>query len=584
MSSISGIFNLDGSASLADPTSVHRETGCVITADARIDYQNEVLSKLGLDNNVLSDAEIILQAYLRWGENCLDHLLGDFAFAIWDPREQKIFCARDHFGMRPFYYHHAPTRQFLFASSPRAILANEQVPHKINAGRVADFLVPQLEWIDYTSTFFKGVSRLPPGHKLTITPSRLDLLEYYEPIPGPELGNLSDEEYGEGFLDVFSQAIASRLRTPAGAAGSMMSGGIDSGSVVAIAKELQSPLPTFSAVRVPGTDCNESRAIHAAASMPGISPDLILADRLPRMHERLVSGNEEPFDGEFMILKSIYLAARDRGVSVVLDGAAGDIVFNEASFVARLIRRGQLSKALAEIRGENQFWGGGLLGSLLLRHARAALAPRWLKSILRSPLDRRRVSGFVSESLISHELATRVGIHDRFARMRQTSRPSNRESFDVERANLVRHNITAGRERYARLASACGVEACDPYLDKPVFEFCSRLPPHLLQHNGWPKYLLRSLMADRLPDEVVWNRAKPHLGWYFNDRVTREAIRRGELELDSLQKALAGYVDPGKLGAAWRSATTGGDAALLHSAFILATWLSENAQRPVVPR
>ena len=81
MSSISGIFNLDGSASLADPTSVHRETGCVITADARIDYQNEVLSKLGLDNNVLSDAEIILQAYLRWGEDCLDHLLGDFASA-----------------------------------------------------------------------------------------------------------------------------------------------------------------------------------------------------------------------------------------------------------------------------------------------------------------------------------------------------------------------------------------------------------------------------------------------------------------------------------------------------------------------
>ena len=99
-----------------------------------------------------------------------------------------LFCARDHFGMRPLYYHHQQGRHFLFASDARAILVLPQVPYRINEGRVADFLVPELEWIDYTSTFFEGVYRLPPGHKAIVTPSGLDVAEYWHPQPGPELG------------------------------------------------------------------------------------------------------------------------------------------------------------------------------------------------------------------------------------------------------------------------------------------------------------------------------------------------------------------------------------------------------------
>jgi asparagine synthase (glutamine-hydrolysing) len=95
-----------------------------------------------------------------------------------------MFCARDHFGMRPFYYHHAANKRFLFASDPRSILVLPQVPYAINQGRVADFLVPELEWIDYTSTFFEEVYRLPPGHRATVTPGKLEIEEYWRPQPG----------------------------------------------------------------------------------------------------------------------------------------------------------------------------------------------------------------------------------------------------------------------------------------------------------------------------------------------------------------------------------------------------------------
>ena len=103
---------------LHDPAS-----GCAITADVRLDNRAELLACLRLSDRSsgLSDAGVVLAAYLAWGDACVERFLGDFCFAIWDPRQQRLWCARDHFGLRPFYYHHAPGRFLAFASEPRAI-------------------------------------------------------------------------------------------------------------------------------------------------------------------------------------------------------------------------------------------------------------------------------------------------------------------------------------------------------------------------------------------------------------------------------------------------------------------------------
>jgi len=261
---------------------VHTETGCVITADVRLDNREELLAALELSERraTTGDAELILRAYLEWSEGCVDRLLGDFAFAIWDPRRRMLLCARDHLGMRPLYYHHVQGQHFLFASDARAILVLPQVPYQVNQGRIADFLVPQLEWIDYTSTFFEGVCRLPPAHKLTVTSAGVDVVEYWKPLPQTDLAPQSDEGYANGFLEVFNHAVEARLRAPANTVGSMLSGGMDSGSVVAIAREILSarddgPLTTYSAARRDVADCEESRAINSAISVTSISPNLI---------------------------------------------------------------------------------------------------------------------------------------------------------------------------------------------------------------------------------------------------------------------------------------------------------------------
>ena len=567
----------------------HDETGCVITADVRLDNRVELLGTLGLSERCesIGDAELILRAYLEWDAACVDRLLGDFAFAIQDPRRQTLFCARDHFGVRPFYFHHSPRQRFVFASDARAILVLPQVPYQVDEGRVADYLVPELEWIDYTSTFYEGVFRLPPGNKVTVTASGLNIVEYWRPVPRPDPGPMSDDDYAQGFLEVFSKAVEARLRVPDGRVGSMLSGGMDSGSVVAIGKEIfsarnEAPLPTFSGVRYKDTDCSESRRIYAALDMPSISPTLVHPDALLDQYEALITDIEEPFDGEFTILKAIYLAAHQQGQRVVLDGGAGDVVLGDGTYIVRLIRQGQLKLAMAEIAGVNKFWGGGPLVSDLLRYGRAAVVPEFVKKRIRPSLQRRRAASFVNETMICRDYATRVNIAGRYERMREIFPGNWTPDYATERSNAILPNVTGGRERYARLAAGMATESRDPFLDKRVIDFCSRLPGRARLRNGWPKMILRELMADRLPDKVRWARGKPHIGWLFNAAVTRQAIERGSLDLNTLQDGLRGYVDAEALTKAWREFNDSVDTQHLHSAHMLLIWLRETVNRPVV--
>ena len=566
----------------------HHATGCVITADVRLDNREVLLESLDLKNqrDMIGDAELIIEAYLQWGDECAQRLLGDFAYALWDPRHQMLFCARDHFGLRPLYYHHSPGRFLVFASEPRSILVLPKVPHQLNEGRIADFLVPELEWIDYTSTFFEGVYRLPPGHRLSATRTKLDVSEYWKPVPGPELGSMSDEDYAQGFLEVFTEAVTARIKAPAGQWGAMLSGGMDSGSVVAVAKEIHKlrgdgPLHTFSVARPADADCAESRAIRAALSTSFICPTVILPETLNQMLPSLTSGHEEPFDGELAILKSIYISAHEQARKVVLDGGAGDVVLGTGTYVLRLIRQGQFLRAWAEILCENRFWDGPPLMADLAGYARAALVPQLVKRGMRRQLDSAKTRACLKKSLISPEFANNVRIAERFMRLRNTFPNDWTPDFAVERCNAIRPNMTAGRERYGRVAAASGIEACDPFLDKRVVDYCSQLPGHVRMKNGWPKMILRELMANRIPDEVRWSRGKPHLGLFIHSSILQEVARRGSIQLEDLHAKLQGYVNPAAMENQWRKFLHGGPAAPIYSAYILGSWLSENVKRPI---
>ncbi len=575
---------------------VHNESGCVITADVRLDNRNDLLHsfKLNERRDSIGDAELILRAYLEWGDDGVDRLLGDFAFAIWDPRHQKVFCARDQFGIRPLYYHYLQGQHFVFASDTRAILVLPQVPYQINEGRVADYLVPELEWFDYTSTFYEGVFRLPPGHKAIATVSGLDVVEYYRPQPGPELGRMTDDDYRQGFVEVFTKAVDARLRAPPGTVGSMLSGGMDSGSVVVFAKDIlhsrgEGPLPTYSAVQRrdpenPGElDCAESQAIYAALSMPQISPTLVHPDSLEHAFESLTSNLDEPFDGVFAILKAIFLAAQDRGTRVMLDGAGGDVILNEGSYIPRLIRQGKLKLAISEIIAEHQFWGEGSPVPSLIRYAGAVMIPESIKKLARGTRHRRKVERYLKSSLISPDFAQSVGVKRRFKTMQKIFPSGRTADYAEEFCNKSWPNMTAGRERYQRIAASTGTEARDPFMDRRVIDYCSRLPGRFRLRDGWPKMILREISADTLPKEVLWTKRKPHLGWMFYEHVARQAEIRGQLDSSVLQTSLEGYVDSVALSRAWEKFRDGDDSGTIPHIQFLSLWLRQAAQRPVVP-
>ena len=249
----------------------HSETGCVITADVRLDNRADLIASLGLRERAAAtgDAEIILLSYLTWGERCVERFLGDFAFAIWDPRKQQCLCARDQFGMRPFYYDLGRRQDFAFASEARAIVALPGRSYALNEERIADFLVNELEGHDTSSTFFQDLLRLPPAHILIVDPNHVRLERYWHLAPQRELRLPSDEAYAEAYLDVFSQAVRRRLRT-IGPVGSMLSGGLDLSSIVAIARQELArsgtgPLETFSGVGPDAEACIETRMITAVA-------------------------------------------------------------------------------------------------------------------------------------------------------------------------------------------------------------------------------------------------------------------------------------------------------------------------------
>jgi asparagine synthase (glutamine-hydrolysing) len=501
----------------------HRETGCTITADLRLDNRDELIAALGLDakGRVIGDGEIVLAAYLRWGEDCPTRLLGDFAFAIWDPRKRHLFCARDQMGMKQLIHCHMPGKVFAFASEPRAVLLAENVPRRINEGRIADFLEDYLEGIDFTSTFFEEVFRLPPAHCLTVSADRFDLRRYWTLEPGPELKLASDEDYAQAFLEVFTEAVRSRLRVN-GPVGSMLSGGMDSGSVVAVASRLlaaegRGPLHTFSCLGPDPKTCIETRTAWATINhVPGIEPHVADYTKLePYIDDliRLMKEIEEPFDGHMVLPRLAYLMASRTGVRVVMDGVGGDTVLSSDGRLPRLIRTGRWISAWQQAKGEAHFWRGRpqvfLLGGI-----RQAVVPDVLRRIRR----RRRLHNADNTpegQLLHPDLAEKVNLAARratFFRHRSAVPLPQAE----QRAEAAVHTFpVVGRERYDRVASSLPIEPRDPFTDHKVAEFCLRLPETQVGGKGWHKLVLRLAVAGLLPDTTRWRTGKEHLGADF---------------------------------------------------------------------
>lgn len=217
----------------------HAGSNLTITADARIDNRTELFSKLSIpfsERLSIPDSILILKAYEKYGERTAEHLTGDFAFAIWDENNQKLFCARDQMGVKPFFYY-CDAHFFAFASEKKGIMSIPGADLSINKQFLYNQLVFPIEQAKDTS-LYQNIKRLKPAHTLVLDTrtKSLNIQQYWDLDPYAKLKFASKADYHEGLLHHFEQAVQCRTRSHY-SVGSELSGGMDSSAITAVANE-----------------------------------------------------------------------------------------------------------------------------------------------------------------------------------------------------------------------------------------------------------------------------------------------------------------------------------------------------------
>ena len=494
----------------ASVLAVDRGAGLVLAADTRIDDRGTLCHALGVPHPQragLADADLVLRAFVRWGEASPDHLVGDYAFAVWDRRRGALFCARDPVGARPFYYALNGGR-FVFASAVEAVLAAPGVSDALDEAVVAAFLSSLGP--DMTSrTFYRAVRRLPAGHALTVEPEagrtgrvRVRMERYWRPEQTPAAPPASDDAHAEQFLDLYAKAVRDRLR--GGPVGVHLSGGLDSSSVAVLAaRELRRqgrpPPPAFSWLP----------ALRGARPKPEHAREYALVDAVCAQEGLQVShgapGPEEVVDvlrrdgtlpgGSFNLNEEVVLRrAASMGVRVLLSGLGGDhgVSFNGRGHLPHLLLSGRWRALAAEHRAQDHaVWR--FLARIVLRLLHPALPvmlDRWRNglSVRRrwfiDPGFARRVKPLV--------LPERRLIGVRRVQLRFLQDGSLGETQDQWRARGVRS----------------GVEYRFPLLDRRLLELALSLPPEQFRRPGHNRWLMRHALRHVLPPEVRRNRDK----------------------------------------------------------------------------
>ena len=488
-----------------------------------------------------TDTEVILAAYREWDEACVERFNGMWAFALWDAERRRLFCSRDRFGVKPFYYRHADGR-FVFASELKAFFADPGVRLEPNARAVRDYL--EQGYMDHTDeTFFGGVVKLPPAHSLTLDERGLRVRRYWALEP-------RDAHEGDAAVtmrDLFLDAVRLRLRSDV-PVGTCLSGGIDSSAIACavdhlLRTEAENAKPvgerqrTFTAY-FEDAGFDERPYAEAVVARTLADPHWIsftdrdLVDSLPA----IVAAQDEPF-GSTSVVAQWYVmrAAKETGLKVMLDGQGADETLAGyhgyfGPFFADLLARRRLGELRREV-GAYRALHGASAGQAAVAIARPFVPERvrWAA--------RGRVRGGASlvhpglRGLAPTAEANGSPYPDRFRRQLHLilTRRGLPELLHYEDRNSMAHSL----------------EARVPFLDYRLVEFLFSLESGELIERGRTKSVLRRALGDLLPP-VVRDRLDK-LGFVTPEgRWLRGAL--GELAADvfaSRSFAERGFVDAG---------------------------------------
>lgn len=523
---------------LHDPAS-----GLTLTAGARLDNRTELLKRLKIETDLalepVTDSKIILRAYQKWGQDCVHHLDGDWHFAIWDERTRSLFLARDHHGNTGLYYYHGP-RCFAFASSKKALLALDTVPKAPDLFSVSQVLA---FWPgDGVRTAYQHILRLPPAHRMLVTPDRAQTERYWFPENVSELHLKSDEAYVEAFLEVFTQAVAARLRgqPPVGVT---LSGGLDSSSVMAVAAGLlrerdqniiaytSTPLSDPSAYTNEKRFGDESHLAGAAARQAGnVEHHLVRAEAVSPLAgiKRVLRVYDEPTHGaanEFWI-EALLEAAHQRGVGALLTGQSGNAIISWTGVGENLLPTlldGDIAGFWRTFETSRHDAGLGrwrAVRRFLLKPPIWSLRYQFRK---RWPPLRNSWQDF---SALNPDFVREIKLRQHIA---EAGYQFNVRPPDPlkQRLRIIRPGRSVTGSIWLETGSAYGLEVRDPTQDRRVMELCLAIPNEQFQRSGENRRLIRRAMQGYLPDAV---RLNTRIGLQAADQGQRVLENRDEIE------------------------------------------------------
>ena len=528
--------------------------GNVITGDLRLDNRAELISSLDFDRSdrdKITDSELVLAAYQKWGRDCVNKLLGDFAFAIWNERSQQIFCARDYYGVKQLYYY-CSDRVMAFATEIKALFCIPEVPRRLNEVKIADYLLPLFE--DREITFYQDIYRLPPAHYLTVDREQKQLKQYWSFDPARNITLGSDREYAEAFRELFTEAVSCRMRS-AFPVGTLLSGGLDSSSITCVARNLlkhQLPLPTFSAVFDRVTECDESSYINSVVQQGGIESHLIRGDRFGPLSDwqQMTWHQDEAYYAPNLFLHcELYRAAQQQNVRVLLDGFDGDTTVSHGiAYLAELTRTGNLLYLIPEVMGLAKNFERSPL-QMLWRHGLEPIVHPKVRRLGNKIISRNK-SSQKHRLILQGDFARRIQLKQRIQHWREVSQLP-KTSREAHYQRLTSGVMPFALEAVDKAAAAFGIEPRYPFFDKRLTEFCLALPSEQKLHRGWTRIVMRRAMAGILPPKIQWRGGKSNLGPNFQHGLQ---LGREKLEqiLDHDLTLIEDYVELNSLRSLYR--------------------------------
>ena len=575
---------------------INTQGDLILTADARIDNREELISALDVKEfpaHKITDGQLILRAYEKWGQDCPEKLIGDFAFAIWDKRSQMLFCARDPVGAKSFFYYKS-TKSFVFASEIKAILCASGVPHQLNELRIAEHLVQFFK--DPTLTLYKDIFRISAANSITVGPGEFRIRVYWSLDPKREIRMRSEEEYSQSFLEILTEAVRCRLRS-AYPAGSTLSGGLDSSSIACIARKLllndgKKPLHTFSAIfpSLPKEELrkiDERQFIETVIALGGFESHYIEADLLSPLTDvdKALWLQDEPFLAPNLYMHwGLYHAAQQAGVRVFLDGIDGDVTISYGlEYLADLARTGRWKTLLdeataisikpnASIKPRKIIWQYGIFPNIpkpffkIWRAAHGDKYPSWHENTAINPI-----------------FAKRIHLEERIRSLSQNGLTIFSGARRKHWQNLNSALIPLGLELLDKVTNIFSIEARYPFFDRRLIEFCLALPPDQKLSKGWTRIVMRRAMEGILPPEIQWRFSKANLSpnfllnLYEYENATIDNIINNQKNVN----IIAPFVDLTELNDAYRRYKSQpfkdeNVALLLYGVVILTLWLKHN--------